>query len=76
MSVEGASFMDVVAKFTDADGDTDAARYAAPISFAIEDGTILGWIPRVSANGSSPSTQAFRAVDHWAFGAFSRASRS
>ncbi|HKI21534.1 MAG TPA: TIGR03118 family protein [Isosphaeraceae bacterium] len=37
--------------------------------FATEDGTISGWNPRVSTNGSTPSTQAFLAVDDSAAGA-------
>ncbi len=37
--------------------------------FATEDGTISGWNPNVSTNGSSPSTQAFLAVDSSASGA-------
>ncbi|MGO9464210.1 MAG: TIGR03118 family protein [Isosphaeraceae bacterium] len=37
--------------------------------FATEDGTISGWNPKVSTNGSSPSNQAFLAVDDSASGA-------
>jgi uncharacterized protein (TIGR03118 family) len=37
--------------------------------FATEDGTISGWNPRVSSNGSSPSNQAFRGVDDSGSGA-------
>ena len=37
--------------------------------WATEDGTIAGWSPRVSSNGTSPSTQAFLGVDNSASGA-------
>jgi len=41
-----------------------SASGASIFLFATEDGTISGWNPTVSTNGSTPSTQAFLAVDN------------
>lgn len=49
---------------------TNGAQSGASVFiFATEDGTISGWNPTVSLNGSAPSTQAMRAVDNSAAGA-------
>ncbi len=52
--------------FNITDGKTSGS---AIFIFATEDGTISGWNPKVSTNGSSPSNQAFLAVDDSSSGA-------
>ena len=45
-----------------------APRVESAFIWATEDGAVAGWSPRVSSNGTSPSTQAFLGVDNSASG--------